>query len=87
MVKSVSCPTAEITGTLPSEEEYVSAFMPCTPNPTTGFFFYVLRREVIELGAITPPVGLNMFVIQGRYAAVTAETSRVQLRDPAYPSD
>jgi uncharacterized membrane protein len=23
--------------------------MPCTPNPTTGFFFYVPRREVIEL--------------------------------------
>ena len=30
-------------------EEYVSAFMPCTPNPTTGFFFYVLRRDIIEL--------------------------------------
>jgi uncharacterized membrane protein len=23
--------------------------MPCTPNPTTGFFFYVLRSEIIEL--------------------------------------
>ena len=23
--------------------------MPCTPNPTTGFFFYVPRRDVIEL--------------------------------------
>jgi uncharacterized membrane protein len=42
-------PGVEITETLPSSEEYVSAFMPCTPNPTTGFFFYVLRREVIEL--------------------------------------
>jgi len=26
-------------------DEYVSAFMPCTPNPTTGFFFYVLKRD------------------------------------------
>ncbi len=43
-------PGADITATLPSREEYVSAFMPCTPNPTTGFFFYVLRREVIEIG-------------------------------------
>jgi uncharacterized membrane protein len=43
-------PGAEITTLLPSDEEYVSAFMPCTPNPTTGFFFYVLRRDVIELG-------------------------------------
>jgi len=43
-------PGADVTVTLPSREEYVSAFMPCTPNPTTGFFFYVLRRDVLELG-------------------------------------
>jgi uncharacterized membrane protein len=42
-------PGVDVTASLPSEEEYVSAFMPCTPNPTTGFFFYVLRRAVIEL--------------------------------------
>jgi uncharacterized membrane protein len=42
-------PGADITTLLPSEDEYVSAFMPCTPNPTTGFFFYVLRRDIIEL--------------------------------------
>ncbi|MEA2930362.1 MAG: hypothetical protein QOG38_2790 [Hyphomicrobiales bacterium] len=42
-------PGADITTVLPSDEEYVSAFMPCTPNPTTGFFFYVLRRDIIEL--------------------------------------
>jgi uncharacterized membrane protein len=41
-------PTKDIAGRLP-ESEYVSAFMPCTPNPTTGFFFYVPKREVIEL--------------------------------------
>jgi uncharacterized membrane protein len=45
----LSTPGADITATLPSDDEYVSAFMPCTPNPTTGFFFYVLRRDVIEL--------------------------------------
>ena len=42
-------PGTDITAQLPSKEEYVSAFMPCTPNPTTGFFFYVLRSEIIEL--------------------------------------
>ena len=42
-------PGGDITAVLPSQEDYVSAFMPCTPNPTTGFFFYVLRRDVIEL--------------------------------------
>lgn len=41
-------PGADIAGRLP-ETEHVSAFMPCTPNPTTGFFFYVPRRDVIDL--------------------------------------
>jgi uncharacterized membrane protein len=39
----------EITGRLPRQEEHVSVFMPCTPNPTTGFFFYVARSDIIEL--------------------------------------
>lgn len=42
-------PTANITDRLPGQEEYVAVFLPCTPNPTTGFFFYVRRREVIEI--------------------------------------
>jgi len=41
-------PSAEIAARLPATE-HVSAFMPCTPNPTTGFFFYVPRRDVIDL--------------------------------------
>lgn len=40
---------SEITERLPRAEEYVSVFMPCTPNPTTGFFFYVARSDIIEL--------------------------------------
>ncbi len=42
-------PSADIVARLPSREEYVSVFMPCTPNPTTGFFFYVARSAIIEL--------------------------------------
>jgi uncharacterized membrane protein len=38
----------EIAARLP-ETEHIAAFMPCTPNPTTGFFFYVPRRQVIDL--------------------------------------
>ena len=41
-------PTSEISSHLPAVE-HVSAFMPCTPNPTTGFFFYVPRRDVVDL--------------------------------------
>src|SRR6476620_2725515 len=79
-------PGAEVTVTLPSREEYVSAFMPCTPNPTTGFFFYVLRRDVLELavsvedaakllmsaGMIQPGGGAD----QQKKLAALAETAR-----------
>ena len=41
-------PSEEVAARLP-DKEHVSAFMPCTPNPTTGFFFYVPRKDLIEL--------------------------------------
>jgi uncharacterized membrane protein len=34
---------------LPPAGDYIGVFLPCTPNPTTGFFFYLPRRDVIEL--------------------------------------
>jgi uncharacterized membrane protein len=41
-------PSDDIAARLPAAE-HVAAFMPCTPNPTTGFFFYVPRSDVIDL--------------------------------------
>jgi uncharacterized membrane protein len=41
-------PSVEMAQRMP-EPDYVGAFLPCTPNPTTGFFFYVQRKNVIEL--------------------------------------
>jgi uncharacterized membrane protein len=41
-------PSEDLAAKLP-EGEHVSAFMPCTPNPTTGFFFYVLRKDLVVL--------------------------------------
>jgi len=41
-------PGGDLVKKLP-QGEHVSAFMPCTPNPTTGFFFYVKRADIIEL--------------------------------------
>ncbi len=41
-------PSADVSAKMPGTD-YVSAFMPCTPNPTTGFFFYVPRKDIIEL--------------------------------------
>jgi uncharacterized membrane protein len=46
------------------EEEYVSVFLPCTPNPTTGFFFYVKRRDVIELD-VTPESAATLIMSAG----------------------
>lgn len=42
-------PMGEMAERLPEPEEYVAVFLPCTPNPTTGFFFYLPRKDVIEL--------------------------------------
>ena len=32
---------------------FTSVFLPCTPNPTTGFYFYVPTADIVEL-ALTP---------------------------------
>jgi uncharacterized membrane protein len=43
-----SPPGGDIAARLPGED-FVSCFLPCTPNPTTGFFFYAPRSQVIDL--------------------------------------
>jgi uncharacterized membrane protein len=42
-------PSVNIAAKLPGEEEHISVFLPCAPNPTTGFFFYVPRSKIIEV--------------------------------------
>ncbi|OYU50211.1 MAG: hypothetical protein CFE31_01210 [Rhizobiales bacterium PAR1] len=42
-------PSAEVTTGLPKDDDFISVFLPCAPNPTTGFFFYVARNKVIEV--------------------------------------
>jgi uncharacterized membrane protein len=44
-----SAPGPVVSGVLPGDKPMISVFLPCTPNPTTGFFFYVAAEEVIEL--------------------------------------
>ena len=41
-------PGGDVAAKLP-QGEHVSVFLPCTPNPTTGFFFFVKRSDLIEL--------------------------------------
>lgn len=42
-------PSSNVAASLPGQEEHVSVFLPCSPNPTTGFFFYVPRSKIIEV--------------------------------------
>jgi uncharacterized membrane protein len=56
-------PSADLAAMLP-EGEHVSAFMPCTPNPTTGFFFYVLRKDLIVLD-ITVESAMTLLISAG----------------------
>ena len=42
-------PSVEVAASLPGQEEYISVFLPCAPNPTTGFFFYLPKSKIIEI--------------------------------------
>lgn len=42
-------PSVEVAAKLPGKEEFISVFLPCAPNPTTGFFFYVPKSKIIEI--------------------------------------
>src|SRR5829696_3651748 len=42
-------PSVEVANNLPGQEEHISVFLPCAPNPTTGFFFYVPKSGVIDV--------------------------------------
>ena len=46
-------PSVDIANKLPGEEEHISVFLPCAPNPTTGFFFYVPKSKIIEVDMST----------------------------------
>jgi uncharacterized membrane protein len=56
-------PSPQISAHLPASE-HVSAFLPCTPNPTTGFFFYVPRRDVVDLD-ITVEQAMTLLISAG----------------------
>src|SRR5437762_13652950 len=74
--------SADIAARLP-DTEHVAAFMPCTPNPTTGFFFYVPRRDIVDLD-ITVEAAMTLLMSAGmvqpgdqqKKLAALAETAR-----------
>ena len=81
----LSNPASSDMATRLPDGEHVGAFMPCSPNPTTGFFFYVPRRDVIELD-IAVEVAMTLVMSAGmaqpggndqQKLAAMAETARI----------
>lgn len=61
----IAAPPGELIGShLSPGENYVSVFLPCTPNPTTGFYFYLPARDVIEV-AIAPDAAAKLIMSCG----------------------
>ena len=49
---------------IPAKEDHVSVFLPCTPNPTTGFYFFLPARDVIEI-PMTPDDAAKLIMSAG----------------------
>jgi len=86
-----SGPPEIIAGVLPQRRPMVSVFMPCSPNPTTGFFFYVPADQVIELPisadeAAKLVMSAGLIQPQGQ-AALAAIAEAAKLAKPAVEAD
>lgn len=57
-------PSDQLSRALPAAGEYTSVFLPCTPNPTTGFYFYLPARDVIEID-LTPDEAAKLIMSAG----------------------
>jgi uncharacterized membrane protein len=80
-----SPPGGTVLDNLPGDE-HLGVFLPCSPNPTTGFFFYLPAREVVEI-PMTPDdaaklimsAGLIQPEVQAKLTAFAEETKRRRL--------
>lgn len=83
-------PGHEIDKRLPGEDN-VSVFLPCTPNPTTGFFFFVERKNLIEVdigveAAMSLIISAGMVQpgdMQKKFSAMAATARAAQARHKA----
>ncbi len=81
----ISAPPAQvIADELPEKGDMVSVFMPCTPNPTTGFWFYLPASEVVEVPLTVDDAFkliMSAGVIQPRAQEKLAELAEAAKRD------
>jgi len=59
-----SSPEGSVKAHLPQGQEYISVFIPCTPNPTTGFYIYIPVRDIIEI-PMTPDDAFKLIMSAG----------------------
>ncbi len=57
-------PKGDLATALPGGADHVGVFLPCAPNPTTGFFFYLPRADVIEI-TMTPDEAAKLVMSAG----------------------
>jgi uncharacterized membrane protein len=83
-------PSGALNASLPPDEEHCSVFLPCTPNPTTGFYFFLPARDIIEV-PITPDDAAKLIMSAGliqpggqaQLAALAEAAKRQRTRLPA----
>jgi uncharacterized membrane protein len=54
------------------QDELISVFLPCTPNPTTGFYFFVPARDVVEI-PMAPDAAAKLIMSAGLIQAEMQE--------------
>jgi len=70
--------TAELKGEIAEKlpEGYISVFVPTTPNPTSGFYMFVQKDELIDLD-MTVEDGAKMIVSVGMVVPEYADTEKL----------
>jgi uncharacterized membrane protein len=78
-------PKEKLAKRLPGRPEYIGVFLPCAPNPTTGFFFYLRKSDVIEIdmspddaAKLVMSAGLIQPEEQQKLAALAAKSKRTE---------
>jgi uncharacterized membrane protein len=83
-----------------NDDPLIAVFMPCTPNPTTGFLMYVPKSQVIVLdmsiedgaklivsaGLVTPDMSKKMVKIKGKKVVSIANPTLEEVAQPALSS-
>jgi uncharacterized membrane protein len=85
-------PKGNLAESLPGRREYVGVFLPCAPNPTTGFFFYLPKADVIEISMspdeaakLVMSAGLIQPEEQQKLAAIATKARRKLAEDDDAP--